>query len=288
MRYGITFAYFQKDWNCDYLSVIPRAAKLGFQMLEVGSMQLLSMNQSQIANIAACAGEYGVELVHAFSLSRHTDISSEDPGIRKKGLDQVARILTLMYRMRCTNVGGINYVGWNSFGENIHRAQRYENSVSSMKEIMKQAEDLGIFYHVEVTNGYEQYLLNTASQAAEYCRDVDSPNIKILLDVNHMLTEETSFYHAIKTAGQYLNHFHAAQNNRAVPVAPGFLPWHEIAQGFREIGYDRGIVLEPLVISGGEIGADAKFWRNKIADASDSGLDTELMRALQFLRSVFR
>ena len=287
MRYGTTFAYFQKDWNCDYLSVIPRIARIGFQILEVGSAQLLNQNPGYTEDVAACAKDYGVELFHAFSLGEETDISSENAAVRKNGEAYVERVLELVHRMGGRGVGGINYVGWNCLKGHPRRERRLENSVESMKAIMKRAEDLGITYHIEVTNGYEQFLLNTAAQAVEYCQAVGSSNLKILLDVNHMLLEEDSFYTAIKTAGQYLAHFHVAQNNRKVPVAAGFLPWKEMADGLSEVGYDEGIVLEPLVISGGEIGESAKIWHNRTEDTSEAGLDKKLAEGLTFLRGVF-
>ena len=287
MRYGVSFAYFQKDWNCDYLDLIPRVSKLGFQVLEVGSSQLLMRSKSEIADICACARMHGIELIHGFSLGRETDISSEDPQIRNDGLKAVQKVFKLMHAMGSTDVGGINYVGWNCFDPPISRERRFDNSVDCMKKIMKIAESEGIYYQIEVTNGYEQFLLNTAAQAVEYCRAVDSPNLGILLDVNHMLSEEDSFLDAIKTAGSLLRHFHVAQNNRTVPVSAGFLPWEEMAAGFHSIGYDRRIVLEPLVISGGAIGADAKIWRDRTEDITEQGMDQQLEQGLQFVRSWF-
>jgi len=59
-----------------------------------------------------------------------------------------------------------------------------------MKEAIHRAEDLGLVYHVEVVNRFEQFLVTTAEEAAAYVIEVGSPNQKILLDTYHMNIEE--------------------------------------------------------------------------------------------------
>jgi 3-hexulose-6-phosphate synthase len=151
-------------------------------------------------------------------------------------------------------VAGINYVGWNCFDENIDKSRRIDNSVSCMKEIIKAAEDYDIVYGFEVTNRFEQFMLNTAAEAVAYCRRVESPYARVQLDINHMLIEEDDIYGAVVTAGKLLSHMHVAESNRRVPKGGGFVPWGDLARGLKDIGYDRIVSLEPLSKLGGKRG----------------------------------
>ncbi len=287
MRYGVTFAYFQRNSHCDLSRMIPIVAGLGFDLLEIDSSQLLGMDGGQLAALQRLAADHQLELIHSFNLGVQTDISSKDASIRENGISYVCRILGQVAKVGGNCIGGINYVGWNCFEEQIDPQKRWDNSVASMFKIANVAADYGIRYNLEVTNSYEQPLLNTAEQARRYCREVGVSGLGILLDVNHMIIEEDSFSQAILTAGPLLSHFHVAENNRKVPVGRGFLPWQEMKAALDKIGYNNTITLEPLVLSGGEIGRNARIWRDKCLDDRPEGLAAELKEGLVFIKGVF-
>ncbi len=51
---------------------------------------------------------------------------------------------------------------------------------------------------MEVVNRFENYLLKMAKEAADLCKEVNSPNINILLDIFHGMIEEDDLAEAIK------------------------------------------------------------------------------------------
>src|SRR5256885_14526668 len=67
-----------------------------------------------------------------------------------------------------------------------------EQSLRSMREMVKVAEDRGVVLLVEVINRFEQFMINTAAEAVAYVDEVGSPACKILLDTFHMNIEEPS------------------------------------------------------------------------------------------------
>ena len=89
---------------------------------------------------------------------------------------------------------------------------------------------------------------------------------------------------AILTAGDKLGHFHVGENNRRVP-GKGNMPWNEIGQALKMIGYDKNVVMEPFVRKGGEVGADIHIWREIIKD--ESLLDKDAANSVAYLRHVF-
>lgn len=139
---------------------------------------------------------------------------------------------------------------------------------------------------MEVLNRFEGYLLNTCAEALEFVEQVNSPNVKIMLDTFHMNIEEDNIGDAIRMAGNKLSHLHIGEQNRKVP-GKGSLPWYEIGSALRDIDFSGSVVMEPFVMPGGTIGSEIKVWRNLVDDVSEDSLDKDAKGALDFVKHVF-
>jgi len=51
MKYGIYYAYWEKEWAADYLPYVEKVAKLGFDILEIGAKPLPEYNAQQIKDL---------------------------------------------------------------------------------------------------------------------------------------------------------------------------------------------------------------------------------------------
>lgn len=116
--------------------------------------------------------------------------------------------------------------------------------------------------------------------------EVDVPTVKIMLDTFHMNIEEDDMMEAILLAGDKLGHFHVGENNRRLP-GKGGMPWYQIGSALRAIGYDKNVVMEPFVKSGGGVGSDIKVWRDLSNGASTKMLDADAAASVAYLRNVF-
>ncbi len=110
--------------------------------------------------------------------------------------------------------------------------------------------------------------------------------VKIMLDTFHMNIEEDSMVEAILLAGDKLGHFHVGENNRRLP-GKGGIAWYQIGMALRAIGYDKNVVMEPFVISGGSVGSDIKIWRDLSNGASAEQLDRDAAASVDYLRHTF-
>ncbi len=162
------------------------------------------------------------------------------------------------------------------------REQALQRSIASMREAIKKAEDLDLVYSIEAVNRFEQFLVNTAEEAAGYIEQVGSPHLKILLDTYHMNIEEDSFSGAIQTAGKHLGHLHIGEGNRK-PPGRGHMPWGEIGAALRQTGFQGWVVMEPFLMPGGEIGRDIRVNRELMPGVD---LDEEARRACKFTREA--
>ena len=79
---------------------------------------------------------------------------------------------------------------------------------------------------------------------------------------------------------------HRCQKNRKLP-GQGSLPWGEIGQALRDIGYTGGVVMEPFVLQGGQVGKDIKVWRDLSGGADEKQLDRAAAAALDVLKRNF-
>ncbi len=287
MKYGIVYAYWSNDWEGDYIPAIKRAAACGFDVLEIFTPMLLTLPKSKLDEIKATAKEYNIELTYLIGLPKEYDLSSEEEGVRNAGIVYVKKILDVIYYLGGNCFSGINFCAWSNFDGKINKQRRLENSVKSIKNLSTVAEEYGISYNLEITNRFEQFLLNTSAEAVEFTKMVGSPNVNILLDVFHMNIEEDSMYEAICTAGDKLGHFHVGTNNRR-PPRDCMVNWGQIAKGLKEVGYDKVITLEPLVKVGGTVALDSKVWRDMTNHADEAQMDADAKAGLAYMKNLMK
>jgi D-psicose/D-tagatose/L-ribulose 3-epimerase len=286
MRYGIYYAYWEQEWSADYKYYIEKAARLGFDVLELAATPIATYGDAEIAELKALAADNGVVLTVGHGPLPSQNLASDDPAVRAGAKAFFVDLLKRLYKLDVHLIGGGIYSYWPvDYSRPVDKKGDWGRSVEAVREVAKVAEDCGVDYCLEALNRFEGYLLNTAEEAAEFVRQVGNPRVKVMLDTFHMNIEEDSLGGAIRTAGPHLGHFHVGECNRKVP-GKGRIPWLEIRDALKDIGYDRAVVMEPFVRMGGKVGSDIKVWRDLSGGASESDLDDDAASALEFLRST--
>lgn len=289
MKFGICYCYWSKDWEgTDYPQTIARARKCGFDVLEIFYGRLLDMAQTEVDEIKAACKEYDVELYCCGGFDKEHDLTQKDPAARAHAIEKAKEIIKAASRVGSRNFSGINYSQWCNFDNPLDKEERLSLAVPSLQEVGKFAGDYGLSWNMEVVNRFENYLLNTAKEAVDLCKEVNNPNINILLDIFHGMIEEDDLAEAIKTAGDHLGHYHMGSNNRR-PPRPGFLPWKDVCQALKDINYDRCVSFEPLVRTGGTVAlGGGNVWREMLPQgADDKMLDDILIESLNFIKGMF-
>lgn len=284
MKYGIYYAYWEQEWEADYLYYIKKAAKLGFDILEIAATPLPDYSDAQLADLRACAADNGIILTVGHGPSGAQNLSSADPNVRANAKNFFIDLLKRLYKLDVHVIGGALYSYWPvDYTQPIDKKGDWGRSVESVREIAAVASDCGVDFCLEVLNRFENYLLNTAREGVDFMKQVGHPNVKVMLDTFHMNIEEDSIGGAIRTAGSLLGHFHTGECNRKVP-GKGRVPWGEIGEALREIGYQGGVVMEPFVRMGGTVGSNIKVWRDISCDADEAKLDQDARDGLNFSR----
>lgn len=287
MKYGIYYAYWEEEWNADYVYYIEKVAKLGFDVLEIAAHQLLSYSDEEIAKIKASAEENNIILTAGIGPDENQNLSSEDPAIRKKAKEFFAELLEALSKLNIKILGGALHSYWPvDYSKPVDKKGDWERGVEGIREVSFVAEKYGINLCLEVLNRFENHVLNTAEEAVAFVKEVNRPNVKVMLDTFHMNIEEDSIGNAIRTAGPLLGHLHTGECNRKVP-GKGHMPWREIGEALRDINYQGYAVMEPFVREGGTVGTEIKVWRDLSEGADEAKLDADVKESLEFCRFMF-
>jgi len=286
MKFGTLYAYWTHEWHGDYTMYAEKLKNLEFDILEISAGDLLIMSEGEIDELKTVAADLGIEITSNIGPPKDKDIASKDPEIRNAGIAFLTDIMKAMDRLDSRVLAGVIYTYWPCQFNDLDKMGIWERGVESVKILGKVAEELGINYCLEVVNRFETNILNTSEEGVQFCRDVDCPSVKLLLDTFHMNIEEDNIADAIRYGGEYLGHLHVGEGNRK-PPGQGSLPWEEIGQALRDIGYDKGVVMEPFVKMGGKVGEDIKVWRDLSGGADPDTMDRDIKESLVFLKKAF-
>ncbi len=287
MKYGIYFAYWEKEWAADYKRYVKKVKELGFDILEISCAAIAKMEKKELGELKAEAEAYDIMLTAGYGPAAEENLASADAAIVKNAVSFYSSVLQKLEFLNIHTIGGGIYSYWPvDYTKKIDKQGDWERSVNNVRTVGKIAGDCGVEYCLEVLNRFEGYLLNTCAEAKKFVEQVDKPNVKIMLDTFHMNIEEDSMLDAILLAGDRLGHFHVGENNRRVP-GKGGLPWYQIGSALRAIGYNKNVVMEPFVKSGGTIGSDIKVWRDLSEGASVERLDQDAKDSAAYLKYVF-
>jgi len=290
-KVGIHFGYWAQNWDFNVKEAIERAGKIGFDAIEIMAPPLLELSSQECQDLKKFAQDRGVELMYSIGLGDDMDMTSDDPVMREYSIKSVSDMIRKIGMMDGKMMAGIFYATWQKKFDGPMtlelKKRETDKSVSAVKQIMKVAEDNGVYLGFEVVNRFEQYIANTAVEAVEYCKRVDSPNIKIHLDTFHMSIEEDSMTAAIRTAAGYLGHFHVGENNRRLP-GTGRQPWAEIFATLKDVGYKNAINMEPFMRVGGSVSKSVALWRDLTDGSSEAELDEQAKLSLAFVRSFLK
>lgn len=286
MKYGTLYAYWTREWSGDYLFYLDKAHKLGFDTLEISAAHLPDMTDQELHDLANASKRLGMTITANIGPKKEVDISSSDPLVRINGMKYFEEIFVAMKKLNCDILVGVIFSHWPYDFIDLDKEAIWERAVESVRKLSEVADKYDIDLALEVVNRFENNLLNTAEEGVRFCKDVDHPRAKLLLDTFHMNIEEDSIPGAIRKSKDYLIHLHIGEANRKVP-GKGHIPWKEIGLALKDINFDRAVVMEPFVKQGGQVGEDIRVWRD-LSDAKNvDELDNELQESLEYLKYMF-
>lgn len=286
MKFGTLYAYWTNEWHGDYMFFAKKVKELGFDILEISAGELLIMSDAQIDDLKALTKDLNITITSNIGPPKDKDVAAKDPKVRDAGVTLLSDIMKRMDRLDSRVLAGVMYTFWPADFVDLDKPARWGRGVESVRKLGKTAGDYGIDFCLEVVNRFETVILNTCEEGLQFCEDVGEKSVKLLLDTFHMNIEEDNIADAFRKAGDLLGHVHIGEGNRDLP-GKGSLPWTEIGQSLQDIGYDKGVVMEPFVKMGGQVGSDVKVWRDISRGADVKTMDKGIAKSLQFVKKEF-
>lgn len=277
LKYAVHAYAWTNRWREKDESLVDHAAKLDFDTIEIPLMDIDEMRSGEIRKRLE---KNKIGAVTSTALSLETDITSDDPGVRKKGLAYLKRCIDLTAEMGGTFFTGVIY---SAIGRKIERfpdASHYRKSAEALADAARYAQKYSLTLGLEPVNRYETFLLNTADQALDLRKQIGEPNVAVHLDAYHMNIEESGFYEPVKKAAPHLCHFHLSESHRGTP-GTGTVDWEAVFRGLHDGGYAGLVGLESFIEVADSMRAATCVWR-KMAPSSDE----LLTKGLAFLKGV--
>ena len=78
MKYGIYYAYWEKQWGADYRKYVEKVSSLGFDILEISCAGLRHMKEYEIQDLKETAEKHSITLTGGYGPRKEENIASED------------------------------------------------------------------------------------------------------------------------------------------------------------------------------------------------------------------
>ena len=156
----------------------------------------------------------------------------------------VQQNLEIAARLGCRNLafatGEINSQGKIVHQIAEHPVTRWITAYKSLCRLAELAERHDVIFSFEVLNtkvDHAGYPIHFVADALRLLREVDSPRIRLLLDVYHAQVEEGNVIELIREAADFLGYVHVADVPGRHEPGTGEIHYPRVAQTLRDVGY---------------------------------------------------
>lgn len=230
------------------LKKIETLASLGYNFVETGFAQLSKASDEEIDNFAKALEANGMKCVSCNGFIPG-DIKTVGPDVSDNKIKEYLkstfeRTAKLGYRSIIFGSGGSREV---PAGYSRERAK--DDILHFLNDLaLPEAKKYGVVIGIEELNDKETNIINTCSEAMEYILEINDPNLRLLVDLYHViLMGDTA--ESIRNYKGYVSHVHIANptNKRIYPLPTDGDEkiYREFFKVLDEIGYEaRNISLE--------------------------------------------
>jgi sugar phosphate isomerase/epimerase len=225
------------------------AAECGYTGVEIAPFTITDyahdIPAAQRAEIRRQAAAAGVEVVGLHWLLAKTQgfqLTSPEQSVRRKTADYFGELVRL-----CADLGGRVLV----FGSPQQRSrvpevterQGMDYAAGVISRFLPVLEQTGTVLALEPLTPQETNFMNTAAEAVELIRRINSPHVRLHLDCKAMSSEPTPIPELIARHHAHLAHFHANDPNRQ---GPGFgeLDFVPIFRALKKADYQGWVSVE--------------------------------------------
>lgn len=277
MRFAICNETFG-DWPWDQALEVTR--ECGYTGWEIAPFTICSragdLSATRRKELAQQVARADIEVVGLHWLLAKTEgfhLTTQDEAVRSRTADYLGQLAEL-----CRDLGGsVMVLGsplQRNFPPEMTHAQASGHALWVIERALPMLEKHGVTLAIEPLGPVEGNFLNHASQAVEIIERLNSPLVRLHLDVKAMSTEGEPIDKIIRDNARHLAHFHANDPNRLGP-GMGEIDFVPIFQALRSTGYDGWVSVEVFDYSPGAETIARQSMQNMLAALSKLGVQNE-------------
>lgn len=223
-----------------WLDLLPLAAKKGFAGFEFGVGQ--NYEESMLWNAAGrrelveAAKKAGIEIasvcVHSYW---HYSFANDDAEVRARAARIAQQAATAT-----AEVGAVNILVPLTSAKDVADAIARERWIEGVRSVAKYAEDAGVIFCLENVN---QAFANKPEDVAAIVDAVDSPAVGVYYDPGNAVHSGEDPIHGITVLGKRIKQSHVKEVGGML-LGEGTVPWPQIMDAYRKVGYDGWMILE--------------------------------------------
>ena len=225
------------------------AKRLGYTGLEIAPFTLGddagSISPLERSRVKQIAGDLGMEIIGLHWLLAKTHgyhLTHPDASVRSRTAGYFCELARL-----CRDLGGklmvLGSPGQRSLVDGMSHAQGAANAIEILRECLPVFEECNVVMALEPLGPSETDFMCTAQSAIDIAAEVDSPFVKLHLDVKAMSSEEGNIPDIIRDSRDWTVHFHANDPNLRGP-GMGQVDFEPIFSALKATGYDGWVSVE--------------------------------------------
>jgi D-psicose/D-tagatose/L-ribulose 3-epimerase len=279
MKYGAHCYLFTEKWSDRTLPLLDHAKELGLDMFELSVGDDVVFDPHRVGSHAAALG-LDLLVGPGGLWPPECDLSADEAPHRALGLAWHKRVVDL-----CAELGARAYCGALYGHPGIVKKRRppgdeFSRTAEGLHSLADYAARRNVAIALEPMSHFRTHVANTPGQLLRLIRLADHPNLRVLFDTYHIVTEVRDYGSALRAIGPLLYALHACENDRGVP-GNGLVPWTQVFDALASIGFNGYIGLEGY----NSFLGDFAFERGMFHDVCPDG--SEFVRhGIAFLKSM--
>jgi len=257
MQYGINLLLWADTLSDALLPVVDEIKSIGYDAVE---LPVFEHAPAKYAAWKRHLDDAGLARTAVTVRGAADNPISPDAEVRRRGLENTRRALECAQAAGCTCLVGPLHSALGVFSGAGPTRDEWRWGVEGMREAAEYAETCGVTLALEPLNRFECYFLTTAAETARFCREVDHPRCRAMLDTFHSHIEEKHPREALLSLRGQLCHVHISENDRSTPGS-GNVRWAETFDALFEIAYDRMLVIEAFGLLLEKLVPTVRIWR---------------------------
>ena len=246
MKLAICNETFQ-DWPFE--KAFSFARELGYTGVEFAPFTMdknaYNITREQRAAARRTAEDNQLEVIGLHWLLAFTEgyyLTSPDAEVQQRTTEYLGELARL-----CRDLGGSVMVLGSPAQRNLLPGMTHDegmrHAATVIKGCIREFEECGVTLAIEPLGHEEGDFLNKAEQGCELVEMIDSPTVRLHLDVKAMSVEEKPIPDIIRDCAQHLEHFHANDANRRGP-GMGEIDFMPILETLKDVNYDGWVSVE--------------------------------------------